>query len=342
MLVLFSFLCGCQEDEVTVINPPDDQVIKPNSEETTLLQRVALKDGSSDNIIDHASCLSLLFPLKVTVNGIEVFINSDDDLGAVEDILDEFIDDDDKIDIQFPITVTLENYAQVIVENQGELNDLIEGCIEGGLDDDIECLDFKYPVKVSLYNSGNQVAEVITIGNDEELYNFFIDLKNDDLVNFIFPVSVILSTGTEALLYDNNSLRDFIKDTIDDCDEDDDDDHNDDDAVDEIAFQNVMTDGEWIITYYFEDREDKTSKFENFSLVFSADGTFTATNGVSAFQGTWQIKDDDNGLELEFDIEEESLKDLDDNWKLIDFDDGKIRLRDSSGGNTTYLTLERP
>ncbi len=110
MLVLFSFLSGCQEDEVSVINPPADQVIKPNSEEVTLLQRVALKDGSSDNIIDHASCLSLLFPLKVTVNGIEVFINSDDDLGAVEDILDEFIDDDDKIEIHFPVTVTLENY----------------------------------------------------------------------------------------------------------------------------------------------------------------------------------------------------------------------------------------
>jgi hypothetical protein len=340
LLLLVCSLSGCQQDEDEIITPPADQVI--DSEMTDLLKRISLKDGSSDNIIDRASCITLVFPLKVSVNGIKVALNNIDDLGIVEDILDELIDDDDKIEIQFPINVILENYGKIKVENKSDLNDLIKNCVEGGSDDDIECLDFNYPFEVALYKPDNQVADVITITSDEELYTFFVDLKNNDLANFIFPVSITLADGTRISVTDNKTLKDIIKNGIEDCDEDDDYDYHDDDDIDDDAFVTILTDGEWIITYFFEDGDDGTSDVEEFTFTFAMNGTFTAVNATTQVQGTWEIRDDDGKPELRLDIDDDDLDGLDENWKIMNFTSDKIRLRDSSGGNPTYLTFERP
>ncbi|MBA4055867.1 MAG: hypothetical protein C0490_14225, partial [Marivirga sp.] len=91
-LLVMTSIVGCQQDDDRIITPPADQVI--NSEMVDLLKRISLKDGSSDNIIDRASCVSLVFPLNVAVNGIQVALNNTDDLGTVEDILDALFDDD--------------------------------------------------------------------------------------------------------------------------------------------------------------------------------------------------------------------------------------------------------
>jgi hypothetical protein len=336
--LLVGALIGCQQDGERIITPPADQVI--NAELKGLVERVGLNDGSSDNIIDGASCIMLVFPFDVVVNGMNVSINSSLDFETVEDILNDQDNDDDEIEIQFPITVILQDHGRVSVESQNALNTLVDECVEGGLDDDIECLDFTYPIKVSVYRPDTQVADVVTINNDEQLYTFFKESSNDDLLTFVFPFSVTVPNGTNVSISNNSELMNLIKDAIGKCDEDDD--GNDD--IDDKDFTDVLTNGQWVITYYFHDDTDQTEVYEDFTFIFATDGTFTADNGTTVFEGEWDIESDDDELELELDFEDDepSLDELDEDWILIDFNQQRIRLQDSSDGDPTFLTFERP
>ncbi len=51
-LILFIF-SSCQEETEQITPPLSGNVILPNSEVAHLIQRIALNDGYSDNIIDH-------------------------------------------------------------------------------------------------------------------------------------------------------------------------------------------------------------------------------------------------------------------------------------------------
>ena len=230
LLLLFM---GCQDELTEISAPPTEAVLTKQSEVASLVQRTALRDGSGDNIIDSASCISLELPLTVVANGLEITINSEEALELVEEIFDEFDDDDDILEILFPITVVLPDYSEQVIQNAEQLEDLVEQCVEGD-DDDIECVDFAYPITLSVFNTETQVNEVITITNDEELYQFFEALDDDDLVGFEFPINLVTVGGETLVITDNDELEDALEDAIDDCDErdddgDDDDGDNDDD-----------------------------------------------------------------------------------------------------------------
>ena len=339
LFTAFSFLfSACQEESEEITPPPTDKVILPNSVIATLIQHIALNDGSSDNILDNSSCTSLVLPVTVVVNGHEIHISSEDDFKLVERILDEVENDDDTLTIIFPVTVILSDYSRLIVTNEEQLEDITEQCIEGGVDDDIECIDFKYPLIFSVYDSNNQVSSLVTVNNDQELFEFFDGLSNDHLISFKFPVTVVLSSGEEVTLNDNNELKDSIENTSGDCDEDDDNDHNDDDA-DNTALIAVLIAGEWEITYFFNET-DKTDAFENFVFSFHKDGTALAANGVSSINGTWKSYGDDGFLELEFDFGEETpFDDIQEDWELVEFSNSFIKLKDVNGGDGSVNTL---
>lgn len=339
LFTVLSFLfSGCQEESEEITPPPPDKVIVPNSKVANLIQQIALNDGSSDNILDNSSCTSLVLPVTVVVNGQEIQINTEDDFKLVERILDEVENDEDTLIIIFPFTVILADHSRLTVNNEEELEDIIEQCTEGGDDDDIECIDFKYPLTFSVYDSNNQVSGVTTINNDQELFEFFDDLDNSQLVAFKFPITVVLSSGEELIINDNSELEDSIENARDNCDEDDDNDHNDDDA-DDTALIAVLIDGGWEITYFF-DEADETSAFENFIFTFNADGTALATDGVSSVNGTWESYGDDGILELEFDFGEETpFEDIHEDWELVEFSNYIIKLRDVSGEDGSVSTL---
>jgi len=337
VLLFFGVLSGCQEEKVIVVEPTEDQAIKPNSETASLVTSVVLRDGSDDDIIDRASCLSLVFPLNVNANGNDVSVNTLDDLKIIEDIFSASTVDDDRLEIQFPIMAVFPNHTQVTIPNKQSLDEIIASCAQTG-DADIECLDFRFPIKVTRYNVGTQTAEVFTIQDDKALFNFFEYLKDDDLAGFYFPITMVNSSGAEVTLSDLNTLNSLIKDAADDCDEND----RYEDPL-EIEFADLLVQGEWVVTYFFEDGEDQTGDFKDFTFTFTSNGTFTASNGFTQYQGEWETELDDDEIELELDFDDSGpLDELDGDWIIIDFSADRIRLKDSSDGNTTYLTLERP
>jgi hypothetical protein len=186
VLIATSALNGCQEEVDDTILPIPAEAFTANSAEADFIKRTTLRDGSSDNILDSASCVALSFPVTVSVNGEQIVVSTEDDLKYVERILDEADDDEDEVNIVFPVSVVLADHTEIVVENEDAFEDLMEDCIEGGDDDDIECIDFVFPVKLTVYNTNNQVSEVITLNNDAQLYDFIESLEEDELVSFKF------------------------------------------------------------------------------------------------------------------------------------------------------------
>jgi hypothetical protein len=338
ILIAMTAFTGCQEEADETILPIPAEAFTANSAEADFIKRTTLRDGSSDNILDSASCVTLSFPVTVIVNGEQIIVSTEDDLKYVERILDEADDDEDEVNIVFPVTVVLADHTEIVVENEDAFEDLMEDCIEGGDDDDIECIDFVFPVKLTVYNTNTQVSEVVTLNNDAQLYDFIESLEDDELVSFKFPVVMQLADGTEITLNDNEALEGAIEDSSDDCDEDDDNDFDDDD-IDDSNLVTTLLSGSWEVDYFF-DEADETSEFANFTFTFYADGTALATNGVTEVEGTWATYGDDGELELDLDFGEDSpFDEIMEDWGVFEFDDTEIVLKDDLDEGEPVKTL---
>jgi hypothetical protein len=302
-----------------------------------------MRDGSDDNIIDKSSCSSIVLPIIVVANGLEIHLDSEEDLVTVEKILDQFEWDDDIIEILFPITVILADHTELVINNEDDLEALWESCGENEIDDDIECIDFVYPFTISVFDSENQLSDVITVENDEELHHFFKEFDDDEVASINFPITVVLSDGSEYVVNDHNELENLIDAVKDDCDEDDDNDYNDDD-VDDSDLRHILVDGLWEITK-FMDEEDETAIFDGYIFDFLENGIVEASKNGQGYRGEWMTYGDDGTLELElFFGNEYPLAEIVDDWDIIEFDGNIIKLKDISGGDGSveYLTFERP
>ena len=225
------FTISCRKEESVLIEAQPDQVLEANSNVANLLQRTAMNDGSDDNIVDNSSCFNIELPVTVAVNGLEIIVDSEEDFDTIEEIFDEFDDDDDSLQIMFPISILLNDFTEVPINSTDEFKNYADGCSgENENDDDIECADIEYPISASVFNSNNELIETINILNDKDLYDFVDELEEDDIVNIGFPITVILSDGTRMEASNLDELENIIDNAKDDCDEDDDNDFNDDDC----------------------------------------------------------------------------------------------------------------
>ena len=89
LVVLVFSMSACQEEYEEVGGGNEEQTIAANSSTAILIQNTSSNDGSYDNIVDGASCFAVQFPYTVNVNGVEVTIDSKEDLEVVEEIFDE-------------------------------------------------------------------------------------------------------------------------------------------------------------------------------------------------------------------------------------------------------------
>jgi hypothetical protein len=113
LLVVFGLLVsGCQNEVTEIIEPSQNDAFNTNSAVSELVQRTSYNDGSDDNIIDGSSCVKLVLPVTVKANGVEFTIQSEDDYSEIEKILDRFDDDDDWVEIFFPVTVVLADHTE--------------------------------------------------------------------------------------------------------------------------------------------------------------------------------------------------------------------------------------
>jgi len=309
---------SCRTEETEFIQAPEEEVLAVNSPVATLMQRTATNDGSSDNIIDRSNCFNVQFPVTVFVNGIEVIVTTEEDLDDIEAIFDEFQDDDNDIVIQFPITIILDDFTEVVINNITELNSYSVNCNgENEDDDDIECIDFQYPITASVFNINNELIDVITITNDNELYDFIEDLNSSTIVTIDFPLIVILFDGEQVTINNLTELEIVIENAEDDCDEDDDNDWNDDDCDNctDTQIIDVLTScTNWMVDKLERNDDDLEDNYVGYLFNFLNDGTISITSGSNMFVGNWDASGNANSITININIP--ALPDFNNSWTL--------------------------
>ncbi|MCX2744104.1 hypothetical protein OO013_09520 [Mangrovivirga sp. M17] len=340
ILILSVTLNSCQEENTEIQNPSVEEAFTSGSETSIIIKQVTYNDGSDDNIITGGSCVSLELPVTVIVNGEELIINNEEGFDRVEKIIDQYDDDEDSINIIFPVTVILSNHSEIIVTNEEAFEDLIDDCIEDGFDDDIECIDFEYPVELTIYDTQNQFLENLTIENDKDFHLFIENLEDDYLVSIGFPITLILADGSSSQVNNNIELQELIENSEDTCDEDDDMDFDDDD-VETAEIDSLLMSGQWVITYFF-DETDQTELFNNWWFDFAEDEVLTASNGTDSFNGSWESYGDSGVLELEIDFDsDDPVRLLNREWEVIEYTESKIELRKSGDDDTITVVFEK-
>jgi len=323
LIVAVLFMGSCQEEFEVVDNGGEEETLAAGSNTASLIINTAANDGSFDNIVDGASCFAVNFPYTVEVNGLEITIDSIEDLRLIEEIFDSIDVDDDILEIIFPITITLADYSQIVVENAEQLRELAAQCIEGGDDDDIECIDFVYPLTFFTFDVDNQQTGTVVVNNDEELRRFLDEREDEDLISLEYPVSLIKADGTTITVNSNAELAMALEAAREECDEDDDDDYNDDD-FDEERLNNYLIECPWEIRDVRRFGTDQSEQYPGWLMNFMEDGVVKVlTPNGGLIEGEWDTDQTDDGVLLTLDFNEENDFDL--NWLVYEIDENRIK-----------------
>lgn len=214
LITVSLFSLSCQEDKVIVQNPPPEQSIEPGSDLVNLMRNVSENDVSVDNIIDGTDCSSIQFPFTVIAGGIEVTIDSIEDLFIIQQLIDDN-QGNGNIEILFPITIILPDYTTIVIESQEEFDLFIASCDPSPN----ECVDFVYPISFSVFNLEFELIETVVIANDFELFFFLQDLddNNGNIVSLNFPVSLVYGNGNSIEVSTNAELAAAIEAGPDNC-----------------------------------------------------------------------------------------------------------------------------
>ncbi len=321
ILFLFSLLISCQTEENKVTTPAGNDITAA-SVLCTLISRVSQYPTAIDNIIDGTSCFGVQLPVNVIVNGQPLTIYSAADYQTVEDIFGYSSTDTDSVSFVFPIVVIMEDFSQISINSQQQLNSVLASCPPSDGLDEIPCIDFVYPVTFNVYNPATQVPSVSVIDNDIEMFAFFEFIDYDNIININYPVTVIVN-GQSIVVNSNMALESAIMDSIGTCG---------DDPIPVDPLDVVLTSGTWFVSYYYHN-EDDTSQFSGYDFTFHANGTVTATDGNYYYPGVWDVYLDGSQQMMNIDFSDSEMGDLDDDWRLIDFTNMNVRLRQDGGGS---------
>ena len=333
---------SCQEESIKVDLPDEDEQL--STQAASFLSRVSLKDGSNDNIIDGGSCISIQLPIEVLVNDTLINIYTEDDYELVEDILDEYDNDQDTVIIQFPITVNFADYTSGSINDLETLEELIDDCIEEGFDDDIECIDIIYPIQISSYNTQLQQAKVIDLINDETLYTYLDNVSDGLIINLIYPISLLTYNDEIIVVNDQNALVNAILEFEDSCDEDDDLDFDDDDIeLDGTDLFNNLLYGDWVVSNYDSVGIDRTDSLSAYSLNFQMSDLITVSSASEELEGEWRVYSEDQYLNIRIDVDAYGpLTLLNREWRVVSYSDVKISLKNLDIEVPLRMDFQRP
>jgi hypothetical protein len=239
------------------------------------------------------------------------------------------------MEIAFPITITLADYTEVTVNSAEDLREIAEQCVEGGDDDDIECIDIIYPINLFTYNPNFQQTANVTVESDLQLRRFFAGLNENEFISFDFPISFEHLDGTTVTVNSNSELADAIERAKKACDEDDDNDHNDDDFTEE-RLDNLLMECPWEIVKFDRQHVTNSGEYKEHFLIFKEEGKVLADNGYGTIaEGSWSTEISEYRVVLK--IEFEQAAHFNETWYAYEMAEGKIKL---FAGDEDKIVLE--
>ena len=339
LLGLLMLSSSCRKEESVFVGDIPEERLVVGSNVVNLLARVATKDGSDDDIIDGASCISIELPVTVVFDGTEIIVDGPEDYDTLEILLDNDGEDQDGIlEIIFPITAISTDYSETVVADADELQLLVDGCQTDG-DDDIECIDIIYPVTVSIFDTISELFDTVLLGSDQTFYSLVTALGTSSVATIDFPVTVLLSNGTEVAVSDLNGLENIIEISRDDCNENDITDFENEDCFgcnNEELLELWAGCSEWKAHKFKLDGENIKDQYDDLLFHFMQDGTVLATLDTDSFSGTWQTNGMDNSTT--FTVAIPGLEDFNAVWNLKEIKlSGKPDVRLELGENELHF-----
>lgn len=319
LLFIFPFIfSSCQDDMADIPNEDNSEIISPKSALAKLVKKVTSHDGSVDNIMDLSNCISVTLPVTVIIYDSEVVIETEQDIEEIEWLYEEI----DDLTFIFPINAVLNDYSEITIQNEEQFKNIVEECNED--EEGPKCIDFEYPVSLAIYNSMNEVMETKTFHNDQRLYHFFEELNEYEFVNFIFPVILVDSEGTEITIENNDDLEAYLQAAQNNCKEDGNNGGDEDDEDNTLeSFNEYLIKCPLRILNIKSGGESFTSEYNKSRFIFSGDGLVEAELKNENVEGSWETVLTEDGVKMELFFT--SLPEFSNEWLFFDINDGRVK-----------------
>ncbi|WP_353779797.1 hypothetical protein [Winogradskyella sp. 3972H.M.0a.05] len=332
LIAFFALLVftSCQDEATETTETQTQETIAPDSQIATVMAYASANYGGADNILDNSSCISVNLPVTIIANGITITIETLEDLALIEEIFEEFDNDEDILEFLFPITVILNDYTQVTIENLDDLEAFIDECTDEP--DVIECIDFQYPISFSIFNTEFDIVDTVVIEDDEALYEFLESLDDEDngvvLASLNYPVTLVYANGETIEVSNNTELVEAIEAAEEDCED--------------INECDITPEGleEILLSCYFEaDIYNANNEIEDVNHVNFTQSGEVIVNGDPAVTdvGEWDIIESDEGPVLVI-AGLQTFTLLNATWQLLDCDDEELKF--TNGENTLELECD--
>ena len=205
LLLCIIFFYSCQKEEFTVVQDQEDteEVTNASANLRLKLRSVSSHDGSFDDIIDDAPCVSIKIPYTIFFNG-EPY-----NVGTILDLRP--IGEDDEVALIYPVTLTRSDRSEVVVQGNAEWQNERDVCAEDPLSREHNaCVDIAFPITLALYNLDETEFETREIGNSEALFPWVVDPQSEDLISINYPIDLIVAGGSALRITNNTQLADTI------------------------------------------------------------------------------------------------------------------------------------
>ncbi|TDD97102.1 hypothetical protein E0F76_10110 [Flavobacterium cellulosilyticum] len=329
-LISLFLLFSCQSETAEQVYNNQATITK-FSPLTTELKRVAMVNTADDNIIDQSSYFTIKLPYTIAVNYVSIVINSISDYQKVHNVINA--NANAVVKINFPITLTFYDYTEKVVENQMEFDLLLSNWnSKPDLLFKINCITINYPIKINSYNSANQIASSIQITSNQSLFNFIKNLNESQFIALSYPFTIVDTDKNVKSIGNNSQFENEIKYAIDNCTK------NSNPLLD---FIDTLTKYSWKISYSYHEK-DNTLLYSGYVFVFKKDQSVSASKSGITTMGQWTTRIDNGNREFKISFSPDLLHQLDEDWKLFEFNNSQLRFRKVEGGyDNHYLYLDK-
>ncbi|MBT8325518.1 MAG: hypothetical protein HKN99_04270 [Winogradskyella sp.] len=329
-------LTSCQ-DEIDNENGQNPNTNTANSETANNLRRTAMYDGSFDDFLDGISCSSLVLPVTATVNNQEVTIVSSASYSQVLEILAEFNDDEDTVQLQFPVTVNLRNYTQVVVTNQAQYDEIMAACeaAEDAADDAISCIDIDFPISILTYNLNAEQTGSVVLESQQELYTYMSNFEDDQLFAVNYPITISFDGESTTTITSDAQLNASIVECLaqEDIEEEAEENAN--------ALESILVDGLFRVEAFVNAGVDTANTYADYTIDFANDLTVRAENTVNQtaedVEGTYEVASETEVyLSLQF-SGNTSFNLLNNSWEVTNYSETSISLQSTTDAAVTLV-----
>ncbi len=102
----------------------------------------------------------------------------------------------------------------------------------------------------------------------------------------------------------------------------------------------IVTDGTWVVSYFWDKTKDETHKFNGYTFVFEPNGTFRATAPGVNRTGTWNVNSSQTKLIINI-AGTQPLDELNDDWLIVERSATLIKLRDDNDTHEELLHFQK-